>query len=992
MRGYLSADIKEEIRRRVDLVDLAGGHVALKKAGRHYKGLCPFHQERTPSFHIDRERSLWHCFGCFPPGQLVKTPFGYHPIETITENHPVVSGHGAYQRVLATHERDYQGDLIEIVTRKIRRPVQMTADHKVFVIHPTARHEVCFKYFAKRYRRYLRRYENNPGYYFRKIAKWLPIQKVEARELRVGDLLLYPVNDRVTSIERLDLEEYVSKRGTRGKRPSRLPILSVDEDFLRLIGYFIAEGSTNRAYVRFSLGNLEEELANDIVRLSCALFGLRATVHRRSGRRSVEVTICHAALANAFENLCGRGAQEKHIPFAFQELPPSLKRVLIEAIARGDGTRFVADRSSRVHRSISTISPVLAEQLVDTILALGRYPGLHVREQSVRQGVHHREAYSISWSEEARPRYDLIYHTEDGKRYWLLPIARLRRIKYRGPVHNLTVENDHSYVVSHVAVANCGQGGDLFDFMMRVSNLSFAEAVEALARRAGVPLERTPDEARRSSERDRLFRSLQAAMGFFREQLAEPRTGKAARAYLEGRGVDPQIVERFALGYAPPGWDGLLTALRAKGYPPAVLESGGMVVARQSGDGYHDLFRHRVIFPILDLQDRPVAFGGRALDDAQPKYLNSKETAVFVKGRTLYALSWAREAIRQLDEIVVVEGNMDVLTCHQFGITHAVASLGTALTLDQVLLMKRFASRAILVYDSDAAGRIATERAMSLFEEADLPVRVAVLPQHDPDEFLHSSGESAFRAMLDQALPVFDYQVAVAVARHDPRTVEGKVRIIDELIPAVAAVTNPVRQAEYVRELAERFGLQEDALRQRLRAKIRGRTPAAVDAPLVARPDRARYQAERLVLHLMVQEASLRRAVAEQVGAGDFADPRHREVAEALFAAPEADHVGLWESMSDEGAQQLLMRLVFEDPPMVEKEKAQVLREAIEYLTRRVPAALRREALASQIQAAQAAGNVEQVRALQTEYLKLVSQYGPSGKGGEDHAQEEGSA
>ncbi len=993
MRSFLSADTKEEIRRRVDLVELAGGHVALKKTGRYYKGLCPFHQEKTPSFHIDREKGLWHCFGCFPPGQLVKTPFGYHPIEAVTEDHPVVSGQGAYQRVLATHERNYDGELIEIVTRKIRRPVRMTADHKVFVIRPTARHEVRFKYFAKRFRRYLRRYKSDPGYYFRKITKWLPIREMEARELRVGDLLLYPLSDRVTPVERIDLEEYVLKRAARGKRPSRLPIVPVNENFLRLIGYFIAEGSTHRAYIRFSLGNHEKKFASEIVRLIDSLFGLRAAVHRRVGPKSgLEVTACHAALANAFENLCGHAAQEKHIPFILQDLPTSQKRVLIESIAKGDGTRFVANRSSLTHRSISTISPVLAEQVVDSLLALGHYPSFYVGKKRIRKGVRHREAYGICWSEEVRPRYDLIYHTEDGKRYWLLPIERLRGIKYRGPVHNLTVENDHSYVVSHVAVANCGQGGDLFDFVMRTSNLSFAEALEELARRAGVRLERTPEAVQRSSERDRLLKALAAAAAFFRDQFLHPSTGKAARAYLQRRGVTSSIAERFALGYAPPGWDDLLKTLVAKGYPAALLESGGMAVARQSGGGYYDLFRHRVIFPIFDLQDRPVAFGGRALDDAQPKYLNSKETSLFVKGRTLYAMNWAREAVRQQDEIVVVEGNMDAVTCHQFGFTNVVASLGTALTLDQVLVMKRFAGRAVLVYDSDAAGQMATERAMSVFEEAELPVRVAVLPKSDPDEFLRTVGDRAFRTVLAQALPVFEYQVRMAVARHDPHTVEGKVRMTDELIPAIAAVSNPIRQAEYVRELAERFGLDEDALRQRLRAKIRGRVPAEVEAPLVARPARARHQAERLLLHLMVQEPPLRQTVAQQIAADDFVDPEHRSLAAALFAAPEEDAGALRERIRDEGAQQLLMRLVFEEPPMVEKEKPRVLREAIEYLIHREPAALRRKALTDQIRAAQAAGNVEQVRRLQIEYLRLVSQPSPSATGREDHVQEEGSA
>lgn len=546
----------------------------------------------------------------------------------------------------------------------------------------------------------------------------------------------------------------------------------------------------------------------------------------------------------------------------------------------------------------------------------------------------------------------------------------------------------------------CQQGGDLFDFVMRISNLSFAEAVETLARRAGVQLERAPEQARRATERDRLSRALDAAAVFFRDRLLHPQAGEAAREYLERRGVDEQIAERFRLGYAPAAWDEVLKALTAKGYPPALLEQGGVVQARQSGDGYYDLFRHRLIFPILDLQERPVAFGGRALDDAQPKYLNSKETPVFTKGRMLYALNWAREAIRERDEIVVVEGNMDVLTCHQFGIANAVASLGTALTLDQVLLMKRFASRAVLVYDADASGMSAMERAMSLFEEADLPVRVAVLPSGDPDEFLRTSGEAAFRALVDQALPVFEYQVQMVTARHDPRTTEGKVRIVDELIPMIAAVAHPVRQSEYVRTLAQRFDLREDALRQRLRTKVRGRTAPAEEMSVTGGPDRARHQAERLLVHLMVWESPLRRTVAGQLSAADFSDPRHRALAQVLFATPDDEPGAMRDRLTDEGQQSLLMQLVFEEPPVTEKEKERVVREAIDYIRHRQPTARRRETLARNIQAAQAAGDVEQVRRLQMEYVKLVGlappqssgQGAPAWKGGEEHGKEEGRA
>jgi DNA primase len=557
----------------------------------------------------------------------------------------------------------------------------------------------------------------------------------------------------------------------------------------------------------------------------------------------------------------------------------------------------------------------------------------------------------------------------------------------------------------------CKLGGDAFDFVMRNSNLSFMEAAEVLARRAGVRIERSPEEAVRATERDRMYRALEAAAGFFREQLQHPGRGGPARAYLERRGVDAGTAERFRLGYAPAAWDDLQKVLGARGLAPALLEKAGLVNVRSGGDGFYDLFRNRLMFPIVDLQDRVVGFGGRALDDSEPKYLNSRETAVFVKGRTLYALNWARETVRKLDEIVIVEGNMDVLTAHQYGITNAVASLGTALTADQVLAMKRLASRAVIVYDADPSGQAAMERAMALFEDADLPVQVVVLPAGDPDEFLRTRGEEAFRGLIAGALPVFEYYLRMAAKRHDPQTVDGKVRIVDELLPAVASVSNPVRQAEYVRMLAERLDLREDAVRQRLRARRGtgftpggarsasggGRSTAAgtrregPGAP-VASPDAARARAERWLIHLMVHVAELRRELAERIGVEDFADPTHRVLAGALLGAATADPDALRSTLDDEAAEGLLLGLLFEDPPIEEKDREKVVDDAVDYLIRRQRAAGRFDALQKAISAAQSAGDVQQVRRLQTEYEELIGKFHASRKGGDAHGTEKGGA
>ncbi len=467
----------------------------------------------------------------------------------------------------------------------------------------------------------------------------------------------------------------------------------------------------------------------------------------------------------------------------------------------------------------------------------------------------------------------------------------------------------------------CHAGGDVFDFVMRIGSVSFSEARKELAERAGVVLEHTPAETERAGERERLLRATSEAAAFYREQLAGPH-GAAARTYLAARGITPAIQESFGLGYAPNAWDSLVRWLHGRGFDAATLEQAGLVLPRLGGGGYYDALRDRVIFPVRDTQGRPVAFGGRVLADGTPKYLNTRETPLFVKGKTLYALDTARAEIRETGEAVVVEGYMDALACHQFGVRSVVASLGTALTLDQVLLLKRFAARAVLVYDADAAGADAAERGLGIFEEAELPIRVAVLPGNaDPDAFLRKDGPEAFRRVLHAALPVFDYRIAMAGRRHDAKTVEGKVGIVDEISRLIITVPNPVRQAEYVRLLAEWLGVREDAVRGQLRRVGRPKDEVRRPAPAEVRAGQeatARAGAEQLLLHLMIADASVREAMRGVVDPGSFRDAGHRELAEALLApeARGADPGRLRERLRDETAVSLLSRFLIAEPPV----------------------------------------------------------------------------
>lgn len=518
----------------------------------------------------------------------------------------------------------------------------------------------------------------------------------------------------------------------------------------------------------------------------------------------------------------------------------------------------------------------------------------------------------------------------------------------------------------------CGAGGDIFDFVMRTTGMSFPEAAQELAQRAGVRFVPSPEAVQQSSERQQLLRALDAAREHFRRMLASSQ-GEQARAYLARRGVSDEVANRFQLGYAPPGWEGLLAALRSRGYPPALLEQAGLLAARAEGEGYYDVFRDRLIFPITDLQDRAIAFGGRALDGSEPKYLNSRETPLFTKGRTLYALAWARDAIRDAGEVLVVEGYMDALACHQFGFRQAVASLGTALTAEQVALLRRFAARVVLLYDADQAGAAAAERALALCEGADLPVRVAVLPAgQDPDAFLRTQGPEAFGRLMAAALPAFEYRLDAAARRHDPTSREGKIALIDEVLNVLQVIPNPVRTAEYLRSLAERFAIPEEALQQRLRARRRGGRSYAPEAGAPAlRSDRARLEAERLLLHLMVQEPERRAPLADRLGPDAFAFPVHRALAEALMADPRGD-VGATRANLEGEAAALLVRLAFEAPPVTERDKEQAFADAVRYLVLVEPAVVERRRVWEAIQRAQAAGDEAELRRLQALYADLV--------------------
>ena len=316
----------------------------------------------------------------------------------------------------------------------------------------------------------------------------------------------------------------------------------------------------------------------------------------------------------------------------------------------------------------------------------------------------------------------------------------------------------------------CGKGGSVINFIMEIERLSFPEAVEFLARRAGMAV---PEQGRdpNRGRRERLLELNREAARWFYSQLSTPE-GAAAVEYMRRRQISPRMARSFGLGFAPDGWSGLTDAMKQKGYTERELAEAGLAKNGRRG-GVYDAFRNRLMFPVIDVRGNVVAFSGRILGDGEPKYLNSPDTPVFSKSHNLFGLNLAKKS--KAGYILLVEGNIDVVSLHQAGFDSAVASLGTSLTGEQARLLSRFTKRVVICYDADAAGRKAAQRAIPMLEKLELAVRVVTVPEgKDPDEFIKARGPEAFRALIADSENGVEFRLQRAAEGHDPGSDDGK--------------------------------------------------------------------------------------------------------------------------------------------------------------------------------------------------------------------------
>jgi DNA primase len=478
----------------------------------------------------------------------------------------------------------------------------------------------------------------------------------------------------------------------------------------------------------------------------------------------------------------------------------------------------------------------------------------------------------------------------------------------------------------------CKAGGTAIDFVMKRDRVVFIDALRTLGESVGLEMPRSGASREKAGERQQLLDACSQACALFEKLLSHPEMGKAARSYLEQRGIDAESVKRFQIGFAPQAWDTALNALSKK-FPVSLLQQAGLIKARESGNGFYDTFRNRLIFPIRDESGRVIAFGGRTMPGSEDpaKYLNSPETPLFSKSRSVFGLDLARQRIVETRSVAVVEGYTDVVMAHQFGVSNVVSILGTAMTEPHVAILRRFSDRIVLLFDADTAGDTAVQRAVELFLTQPVDFAVASMPPDvDPDEFLLAHGGEKFQALLNEAPTVLQYLVRQFKKSWQANANDtlGQERAMQTFVePFVKAKaersSDDTRWAAVIAALAKETGMSTAELHRKYSVDARAKKRQAAQVtqrhePTMSnsrRPRTAQDLAERQILGLLLAEPSQWHRVQQVVDVGDFTDESRRRLAEVYWAHQRDEGEPVFNellSQLDEPLRELAMELLEE--------------------------------------------------------------------------------
>ncbi len=758
----------ERVRHATNIVDLLEGVTTVKKRGRTFTAICPFHQEKTPSLSIDVGQGLYHCLA----GDTgVLTWDGVFPIEKLAGGtHRLLTTGGQWVDAPISSFGEQRLWEISLSRNRVSKTIYATSGHRWLVRNGRRLGEVTTEDLQPRMP-LAYAYPNNGG-----AGRVPPAPFGVAQGFVFGDGTSTP---------------YGSIAQFAGKK---------DEDMLR----FFPEArrwETTPGVVK--IGRLPMSF-KDLPSLDEArghLYGWLAGYFAADGCVSLDGQVTMAS------------ANRDHVEFV---------RTLANRLGIGTYGIKRQDRTGYNQMATALYSVTFINSMLD--------PSFFVLSK-------HRERFE---------QYAMTRSGPERKGWVVRQVKQTNRIE---EVFCAEVEGTHAFTLEdNILTGNCfgcQAGGDVFKFVQETQGLDFSEAVEQLAARAGIPLQRDPEAIKRKGEREGLIEATRTAVDFYQERLKTGPDAGGARSYLRNRGYDVDVIDRFQLGYSPGGdvWDALVAHLRDKGVTDKVMTGAGLA-ARTSHGRLRDWFRGRIMFPIFDLRGEPVGFGARILDGDGPKYLNSPETRIYQKARLLYGLNWAKSDITRAAYSLVVEGYTDVIALHVAGLPQAVATCGTALGEEHFDLLRRFAERVVLAFDADQAGAGAAIRGdeLEIPVKLNLDLRVAVMPEgKDPADLVASGDADVMQAAVAESMPLLQFRLGRELARFDLSEPEGRARAVRETARLIGRQQDDLVRREYARFVARRVGTDFDAVMAEIRGGSKPRRPdSSAGAPRTASAQRCR--------------------------------------------------------------------------------------------------------------------------------------------------------
>lgn len=882
MAGRIVDEDVERLRERSDIVEVISGYSQLKKAGRVFKGLCCFHQEKTPSFIVDPAKGVYHCLA------------GETGVITWKGTVPIAKLAGDTHRLLTT------GGLW------VDAEVRSFGVQRLWAVH-------------------LRRNRRKKTIYATDGHRWLlrnrKSQVRVTRELRPGDRLAYA---------------FPNSPSARLAGPAPFGVAH---------GFTFGDGCrTPYGCVAQFAGDKDHELLE---------YFPRAKIWVRSGPPKI-----------------GR------LPLFFKD-PPSLDEApgylygwlagyfAADGCVSEDGQVILASSSSEVLEFVRTPA---------NRLGIGTYATKH--QQRLGFGTSPTPLYSVTLINSTlspaffvlgkhRERFEATQSRQQRERKgWV--VERVLPTDRTEEVFCAVVPGTHAFAIEdNILIGNCfgcGAGGDVFTFLREVEGLSFSEAAERLADRAGVSLryERKADSSAAGSRR-RLLAANQAAAEYFAELLVRSSDAAQARAHLESRGFSEEDAKAWKLGFAPAGRDALTRHLLGRKFSSKEIVDAGLAIVGDAGE-HRDRFRGRLIFPVSDLSGQVVGFGARALGDEQPKYLNSPETPVYHKARILYGLDRAKAEMARAGSAVLTEGYTDVIALHKVGVRNAVATCGTALGEDHFALVKRFCDRAMLAFDADAAGAVASERGFGMHAKVGLEVLVAPVPSgKDPADVALAEGGDAVRRILEEARPLMRFVLEREIERQRVDTAEGKARAVRAAAAVLAWEPSRVARGEHAFWVASRIGVDPEQVQLEI-AEVRDAAGGGRPAPSsIRRPGHVKV--EREALAILIDSPSHLAELSGWLGEDHFTQPEHRVLFHALKESG-ADGRSLMSRLPDDATRRLAAELTL--APAVTETGEEVFLRLEEFRLRR-----RIDDMRATLDRLDPAGDAARYDALFAELMKL---------------------